>query len=317
MGEHTKIEWCDHTFNPWRGCSKVAAGCANCYAERQAKRNPKAMGTWGPEGTRVNASETAWKQPVRWNRKASRLLSAWAKGVELHGGDEAACVAAGYIQPQRPRVFCGSMCDVFEDRPDLEAPRRRLFDMIYRLTALDWLILTKRPDVAYEWIGGSSGAGLAEWPVHFPSHVWLGFSASTQADLDRGIPQLFECPAAVRFLSLEPLLEPIDLQAVYGALPEGAIDCNYGESHRLGQCNCQRGVDWVIVGGESGPRARPCNVAWVRSIVQQCRATGVPCFSKQLGRRVVGEDWVYSVEDSKGANPEEWPEDLRVRDFPT
>src|SRR5690349_6943095 len=121
MGRDSAIEWTHHTFNPWRGCTKVSAGCAHCYAETWSKRNPKALGIWGDGGTRVIAAEAYWRQPLKWN---------------------AAAKAAG----ERHRVFCASLADVFEDRPELVESRERLLDVIYKTPDLDWLLLTKRPE---------------------------------------------------------------------------------------------------------------------------------------------------------------------------
>ncbi len=121
MGEGSKIQWTHHTFNPWRGCTHVSPGCEHCYAEALSKRNPAQLGTWGAGGTRVVASEAYWKQPERWNRAAE---------------------AAG----ERHRVFCASLADVFEDRPELVEPRERLWRLIVATPHLDWLLLTKRPE---------------------------------------------------------------------------------------------------------------------------------------------------------------------------
>ncbi len=281
MGEQTKIEWTDHTFNPWRGCTEVSPGCDNCYARRLAMRNPRVLGSWGPEGKRVITSETGWKEPLRWDRAAEKA------GV-------------------RRRVFVGSMMDVFEDRPDLVAPRQRLQNLIYECTQLDWLLLTKRPKEAYDLIGGSSGTGLKIFRYFFPN-VWLGVSVENQETADERIPLLLKLPAAVRFVSCEPLLERVELP----------LDpSSPGDDH---------GIDWVIVGGESGPRVRPCSVDWIQAIVTQTHAAGIPCFVKQLGSELYDPLWYGegTPEDSrmllkhpKGGDPAEWPEDLRVRQFP-
>jgi protein gp37 len=301
MGEATKIQWCDATFNPWRGCTKISAGCANCYAETQSKRNPSVLGVWGDRGTRVVASETMWRQPLKWDREAKN---------------------AG----ERRRVFCASLADVFEERPELVAPRQRLFELIGGTRNLDWLLLTKRPEVAVEhwplWSGYALGGCIRQnLPIDgllrdnlVVSNIWLGVSVENRATLGR-IDVLRKIPAAVRFLSLEPLLED------------------------LGQINLE-GIHWVIIGGESGSQARPCHVEWIRSLVGQCQAAGVPCFTKQLGKRIRwmpkhgpcglwpdhvrfeyqrgGEDSAHHIilRDPKGGDPEEWATDLRVRAFP-
>jgi len=188
--------------------------------------------------------------------------------------------------------------------------RRDFFALIDRCQNLDFLLLTKRPENIrrmwpFLWWRGNNGMSAAP-PDR--SNVWLLFSASDQESLDAGLPHLLACRDLVPVLglSLEPLVGPVDLGSAHmKACPHGGV----------GKHVCDA-VDWVIVGGESGPRARPCNVEWIRSVVEQCRAAGVPCFVKQIGARAVGEDWVYSCEDVKGGDPLEWPEDLRIRQIP-
>jgi protein gp37 len=261
MAERTGISWTDATFNPWRGCAKVSDGCKNCYAETFSGRNPAVLGVWGPNGTRPVAAESAWRQPRAWDRKAAR------DGV-------------------RRRVFCASLSDVFEDRPDLEAPRARLWDLIRATPHLDWQVLTKRPEL----IGKLMPAGA--WP-----NVWLGTSVESQEWAWR-IDALGDAPqeVPVRFLSAEPLLGPLTLWDVLG------------------------GIQWVIVGGESGGEARPCRLAWVRDLVIQCEDRNVAVFVKQLGRRPVLPDrpglFPVAIADAKGGDVEEFPADLRVRRFP-
>lgn len=363
MGEATKIQWTDHTFNPWRGCSKVHTGCTNCYADRQSRRNPGLLGIWGDEsqgGTRVVASEEMWRQPVKWNAAAEK---------------------AG----ERRRVFCASLADVFEEfagqmraddgsllwvneagqyerqalpgRSDaiffeqgfkplrLDDVRLRLFALIDATPWLDWQLLTKRPgniqrfwwqrkDVEYMPEAGQRN----DYGLRRRENVWLGTSVSDQATADAAVGKLLECRdlAPVLFLSAEPLVGPVDLDVDglwFGKCPHcidqspdwetGVVECR-----RCEQCpgkNNEAEIDWVIVGGESGPKARPCDVAWVRSIVQQCKAAGVACFVKQLGavayERVQNEvgawkDGMFPLRDPKGGDPDEWPEELRVREFP-
>lgn len=274
MAETTKIQWAHATFNPWRGCQKVSPGCQNCYAETQARRNPRVLGEWGPEGERVIASETYWKLPLKWDREAQ---------------------AAG----ERRRVFCASLADFAEVRPELVAPRQRLFELIGVTEHLDWLLLTKRPEVALEnwplWAGMAMGARLKAGLLNKAfglviPNVWLGVSVEDQARKGR-IDILRQIPAAVRFLSLEPLLEDL-----------GELDLS--------------GIHWVIIGGESGPKARPNRLEWDRSLIAQCRGAGVSCFEKQLGARPE-EERPLRLRDPKGGDPAEWPADLRVREFPT
>lgn len=291
MSADTKIEWCHATFSPWRGCQRVSPGCEHCYAETLSARNPSVLGTWGPNGSRVIASESYWRQPLAWDRAAAK---------------------AG----ERRRVFCASLADVFEDREELVPSRHRLFRLIKATPWLDWLLLTKRPEIAHRLLPVEA----REHGEHaFFPNVWLGVSVEDQQRADERIPVLLDTPAAVRFLSIEPMLGPVDLGP--------KMCCDGRDCACMGKptdlpliCggSCDNWIDWVIVGGESGPGARPCDIAWVRSIVAQCRAAGVACFVKQLGS-VVGGLGLSRAEvrmRSKGGDPDEWPEDLRVREFP-
>jgi len=504
----------------------------NCYAEAQSKRNPKTLGVWGPNGTRVVASEEMWRQPLKWERDVETTVEVW--------------------KDDRPRVFCGSLCDVFEDWPGrptfapekidgeevspvawygpvktsagivdqvcragqmlgsgvgssfhvwaeryssatLEDVRARLFSLIDSTPSLDWLLLTKRPEnVRRMWpnvvVAPTAPLGEEEWreiPGHEPyfasshgrirgprgiiagdtndtghrrvtlhgsrgrhreqsyrlvllafvgpppspsaearhldgdatnncltnlawgsqsdnwddskrhgthrrysklttDHVrqireryangesfasiardfsvsstqignvckgeqwntkparwncWLGTSIACQEDADKNIPELLKCRklAAKLFLSIEPLIGEVNLRRFFAHSFRCASYCGqrrgFDESAR--PCDCGRPrIDWVIVGGESGPKARPCDIAWIRSIVRQCKDAGVPVFVKQLGASpteyvvtAIGQDAYGNVDDDgryevmklrdpKGGDPAEWPEDVRVREVP-
>lgn len=318
MGANTKIEWTTHTFNPWRGCEKVSPGCANCYAEATSKRNPKVLGEWGPNGRRVIAAEGYWKKPEAWDGAAKR---------------------AG----ERHRVFCASLADVFEGRPELVKPRGRLLKLIKLTPNLDWLLLTKRPqDVLrlVEEVRDSGGEGreiASSWCNGCPpSNLWLGTSVEDQERADERIPWLLKAPAAIRFLSCEPLLGPLNLK---GFLRPKTGD--YGECLRCGFMDmtlgharlCTGVIDWVIVGGESGRQARPCRRAWIEGLMHDCEAAGAACFVKQLGAAFSDEtNGIAGValqvpdeaaplislrlKDRKGGDMEEWPARLRVRQLP-
>lgn len=288
MGYATAIEWTHHSFNPWRGCTKVSAGCANCYAETLSARNPKVLGVWGDKGTRVVASESMWREPLKWNAQAER---------------------AG----QRRRVFCASLADVFERRDELIAPRARLLKLIRATPWLDWLLLTKRPENVLECVKESDAGYWSDWRFGYrvPENVWLGFSAENQTTFDERFDHARQIPCVVRFASLEPLLGPIDISAAYwiGECYDPGTDKGYPVK--------DRGLEWVIVGGESGPLSRACRVSWVRSLVAQCRAAAIPCFVKQLGAVAIGpESYRIRLAHPKGGDPSEWPSDLRVREFP-
>lgn len=273
MGETTGIEWTDHTFNPWRGCTKISEGCAHCYADTASKRNPKVLGVWGPQGKRVVAADAYWNQALRWN------LDAQDAGM-------------------RRRVFCASLADVFEDwdgpmhRPNGEVDSRSMDDvrkdlllLMMATPSLDWLLLTKRPERMRRFF-------VDEYRMSTPMpNVWLGASVEDQKAADERIPILLDTPAAVRFLSCEPLLGLVDLRlwlnfAFHQCILPGRTWHRRGE--RCDACgeefpNREPSLDWVIVGGESGAHARQMDVEWVRSIRDQCQAAGVAFFFKQWG----------------------------------
>lgn len=271
MGENTAISWTDHTFNPWWGCTKVSPGCTSCYAETFSNR--LALGIWGANAPRRFFGDKHWNEPRKWNAKAAKAGA-------------------------RARVFCASMADVFEDRRDLDAPRARLWDLIEQTPALDWLLLTKRPERMIDL----SRWGSSPWP----RNVWAGTTVEDQRRADERIPWLLRVPAAVRFLSCEPLMEGVDIGEW---LDPSAGPLMSDESP----------IDWVICGGESGGRARPFDLAWARSLRDQCAAAGVPYFFKQAGARPVldpATDALVAISARSGADPAEWPEDLRVQQFP-
>ena len=301
MGEASKIEWTDHTYNPWWGCARVSPGCECCYAETFAKRTGHAV--WGVAAERRFFGEKHWNEPRRWDREAA---------------------AAG----RRARVFCASMADVFEERPDLIAERRKLWDLVGETPHLDWLLLTKRPANIRKMV--PRGWFWDRWP----RNVWVGTTVEDQRRADERIPVLLEVPAPVRFLSCEPLLDAVDLTRVRKM--EGSelrINALRSPLDTFGQRARQvhREIDWVIVGGESGPGARDFELQWARRIVADCRGSGVPVFVKQLGARPISESdddrrfvgdmnlprrFRLILADRKGGDERDWPEDLRVREFP-
>jgi protein gp37 len=261
MGENTKIEWASHTFNPWMGCTKVSPACDHCYAEvSTAVRSTEARTgkkLWA--GARHRTAN--WTGPVRWDREAA---------------------AAG----KRARVFCASLADVF-DNVVPPAWRVDLFRLIAETPNLDWLLLTKRIGNAWPMMLQVSEACMGgQEPL---PNVWLGATVVNQAEADRDIPKLLATPARIRFLSIEPMLGPMDLRPYLKPLcdagsipaPGGGRTCPRCNGHRM-RGGCLQ-VDWVIVGGESGPHARPMHPAWVRSIRDQCAAAGVPFHFKQWG----------------------------------
>jgi protein gp37 len=218
MGEVTAIPWTDHTFNLVWGCTKISPGCTNCYAERNAKRY--GCNVWG-QAERRTLSEGYWRKPLKWNRKAAQ-------------------------NGHRPRVFCGSMCDLFEDHPTVEHERQKLWSLIRQTPALDWLLLTKRADRIKACLPDDWGTRYA--------NVWLGVTIEN-ADYKWRADYLRAIPALIRFVSYEPAIGPLELDLA--------------------------GIDWLIYGGESGPKHRPDSPEWARSIKAQCEAGGTAFFFKQ------------------------------------
>lgn len=320
MGENSGIQWTTHTFNPWVGCQRVSPGCEHCYAEAYDKRvggaklpdGTKAL-RWGPSAPRVRTSAANWRKPLAWDKAAA---------------------AAG----RRDRVFCSSLADVFEGRPELAPWRLDLLELIRITPHLDWLLLTKRPNAVLPLLREVRQAFTAASPLHTwlaswlehgrpPANVWFGTTVEDQRRANERIPELLKVPAAVRFLSCEPLLERVDLTDIRWGNGD-FCDALRPNSYRGGLES--PGVDWVIIGGESGPGARPFALEWARDLVRQCRAAGVAPFVKQLGQRPVApvnetggvvlgssfEPVPLRLRDHHGGDPTEWPEDLRVREFP-
>lgn len=390
MGENSNIEWCDHTFNPWTGCTKIAPGCANCYAETQRARY--GFDEWGPGKPRKRTSATYWKQPLKWNREAEK---------------------AG----KRAKVFCASFADVFDDEVPNEW-RDDLFRLILSTPWLDWLLLTKRPEHAQACMenleqnriettllgfrlrfSANNIVPCPQWPI---PNVWLGVSIANQADADKNIPILLKVPSAIRFISAEPLIGGVSLHPFTHTADE-IESVRLGAEYDPAECDCCGGdgyvsyiehpetwgedcpgevdhevvcpdcggdgqswwgrrttlvqpnkLDWVIVGGESDRGARPFDLYWARSIIRDCKAAGVPVFFKQAGSSAFttehedfpvaskfpganahifaggvlkpctgGESaftgeaaYRWPTKDRKGGDPSEWPQDLRVREFP-
>lgn len=232
MTENSKIEWTDHTFNPWVGCTKISPGCDHCYAESWAKR-AGTPGLWNGERRRTSVDN--WKQPLKWNAKAG------AAGV-------------------RARVFCASLADVFDNLVSNHW-RWDLFALIRKTPNLDWLLLTKRIGNARVMLNSAAAAALDDIPGT-PSwdrspwpNVWIGATVVNQDEADRDIAKLLDVPAQVRFLSCEPLLGEIDFAGRWIDLVDPRVHENILER-----------IDWVIVGGESGGGARGMDLGWAQLI---------------------------------------------------
>lgn len=251
MAKNSHIEWTNHTFNPWWGCHKVSPACDNCYAETWAKRVGQTI--WGQRAPRRFFGDTHWQEPLKWNRDAA------AEGT-------------------RARVFCASMADVFECQAALKEARARLWSLIDKTPNLDWLLLTKRPQHVLS---------MAPWGEDWPPNVWIGTSVENQRLAELRLPFLLAIPAAIRFLSCEPLLGPLDLRRWF---------------NRPGY----HPIDWVIAGGESGPQSRPMHPNWVLGLMHQCQSAKTPFHFKQWGHwapvdstRVSGSHKTLTVHDER------------------
>ncbi len=315
----TAIEWTDEAWNPVTGCTKVSPGCAHCYAETFAERFRGLPGHPFEQGFALKLWPERLTKPFTW---------------------------------RKPRkVFVNSMSDLFHEAVPFE-----FIDRVFAVMALTpqhtYQVLTKRPERMREYLttivvrdGFSYGAEERIFEIAFAlakernlpgpvwvtlplPNVWLGTSTENQHWLDIRVPELLATPAAVRFLSCEPLLSGLDLRTF---LPATLPALDRAVSGPRGEC-----IDWVVVGGESGATARPCDLAWIRSIVAQCKAAGTACFVKQLGAKPYTSDLGalaaplavrrsrlqadgsvhYNLRDRKGGNPDEWAEDLRVREWP-
>jgi len=339
MSEFTGIAWCDSTVNFWSGCTKVSPGCEHCYAEELSKRFggidlrkedcSGTIGQWGPGAPR-KVHDGAFKLAHRLNKKPWVCDRGCELTVGLAFGNECGC--GGTLH--RRRIFSLSLGDIMD--PEVPIPLlARALDKIRQCPDVDWLLLSKRWELwrervsaAADHLYGEDDNWLVDWLQGVaPRNVWIIASAEDQQRADERIPELLNIPAVVRGLSLEPLLGPINIFKHCDWCGAEIAD------HDCETIDDDYKIDWVIVGGESGPKARPCNIEWVRSIKDQCAAAGVDCFVKQLGSNPYADVAVTSdhpvlagmigvenrklkLNHSKGGDPTEWPEDLRVRQWP-
>ena len=302
MSDKSGIAWTNATWNPVTGCTKVSAGCKNCYAEREWPRlaaNKRSVSYFGRAFTDVAYHEDRLDQPLRWSK--ARM------------------------------IFVNSMSDLFhEDVPD------KLIDKVFAVMALaekhTFQVLTKRPERMRDYLNtknrinrigdvampqvSPNNYGVLEWPI---PNIWLGVSVEDQDAADSRIPLLLETPAAVRWVSAEPLLERVEL--------------GFAMPWRLRGAAFNHTLDWVVCGGESGPHARPMHIDWVDKLKWDCKKAGVPFFMKQLGAAFVDEkngiagaglkvdaDVACMVskrlKNRSGADMDEWPEYLKNREWP-
>lgn len=344
MGDRSKIQWTDATWNPIRGCTRVSEGCRRCYAERVAARFSKpgqpyhGLARWvsHASGLEYEDRAAAGDAEPRWTGEVRLVLD--------HIDDP-----LRWTKPRR--IFVNSMSDLFH--PGVEFS---WLDEIFAVMALaqqhTFQILTKRPERAHQYflsviadhferwlkeqvhkLRAMPGRGAARsadrinlrWPLR---NVWLGTSAENQPTANERIAALRRVPAAVRFVSYEPALELVDfdeagaflIDAEAAGVADDPLAANLlSRAVNEGRGDVRRWIDWLIVGGESGPGARSFDVAWARSAIAQCRKAGVPVFVKQLGSewaRLMAPRAPARRFHAKGGEPTEWPEDLRVREMP-
>lgn len=299
MAEKTAITWCDSTFNPWIGCSKISPACDHCYAERMMDHRLHRV-QWGAGQPRQRTIEANWRLPLAWNKRAfvECPQCGWRGEWEQANVRAGCCPRCNHLprtyKLARRRVFCASLADVFDNEVE-ESWRLDLFRLIHKTPHLDWLLLTKRIGNARSMLTAAicqlDPAG--EWPVPLPN-AWLGITVVNQAEADRDIPKLLAAPVAKRFLSIEPMLGPVYVEDI----PDSAGGVCLKPLAGLrwigdGQGRCEvratgGRIDWVICGGESGPHARPMHPNWVRSLRDQCAAAGVPFHFKQWGEWAPG-----------------------------
>lgn len=342
------IAWTDHTWNPIRGCSRVSKGCENCYAEQVAKR-------WSGPGQPYEGLvriDKDGKSKAQWNGRV--------KFIDEHLTDP--------LHWTRPRtVFVNSMSDLFHDNVSF-SEIAAIFGVMAASPRHTFQVLTKRPGRArafFGWVAaqdigldGTAGrlhcvfealrAEVGEelhtkhcadpdgpWPL---PNVWLGVSVEDQESANQRIPHLLACPAAVRWVSYEPALGPVDfrhIDADSAGHEWGQIDSLTGKNSDMGRPwrDAPGKLDWIVIGGESGTGARPFDLAWARSVLSQARKAGAACFVKQLGANAmdppnglcgaatVVPDHAEAIvnkrlKDRKGGDMDEWPENLRVREWP-
>lgn len=221
MAEQTGISWTDHTFNPWWGCTKIAAGCDNCYAAALDKRT--GGNYWNGDKPRRTSNQN-WAKVRAWDRKAKKL------GVST-------------------KVFCGSMCD-WCDKNAPEGALDDLWQLIRETPNLEWQLLTKRATLIKKRLP-------ADWGDGYPN-VWIGVTVENKIEGFKRLDALRGIPAKLKFISAEPLLEELD------------------------NINLD-GIDWIIIGGESGPNSRPMNPLWASKLIDQADDQGIPLWFKQIG----------------------------------
>jgi len=319
MAEKSKISWTDSTLNFWEGCTKVSAGCANCYAEARDKRFTGGK-LWG-KGAPRRKSKSAVRAALAMNRKPW-ICDECGKALPatMHEGRFETCMHYDQSRMHRRRIFSLSLGDWLDDEVPIEWLAEML-DTIQQCGDVTWILCTKRPEnfqARFDECGATyrlhpKYQDLVKWLHDWktgnpPNNIILLTSVENQEQADKRIPELLKIPAACRGLSLEPLLGPVNL--------ESSLALWKPRAYVLEPRNY---IDWLIIGGESGPNARPCNVDWIRSLVQQGNDSVAATFVKQLGANRENVGLTYTgkfIADKKGGDPAEWPANLQVQQWP-
>jgi protein gp37 len=313
VADNSKIEWTEATWNPVTGCTKVSPGCDHCYAETFAERFRGVPGHHFEQGFDVVLRPERLDQPLRW-RKPRRIFTNSMSDL---------------FHKDIPANFIARMFAVMALAPQhtfqVLTKRHGRMATLLNSPGFHWKVCEiapeygKNPDLAQDYVRST-------WPL---PNVWLGVSVENQHWADIRIPALLQTPSAVRWLSCEPLLGPVDLSVVPGLQGQYGHD---GRHHGTGEPGCPRWlhhhhdercrfpIDWCVAGGESGPGARPMQLEWARSLREHCRDSRVPFFVKQLGSVWASDTWYggerVSKTDKKGGDWQFWPNDLRVREYP-
>lgn len=330
MSDGTKIQWTDASWNPVTGCTKVSPGCAHCYiVTTPAFRIAGRKFVDGSTDIRFHAQRLP--QPLSWRRP--RRIFVTSLGDLFHEAIPDAFIARVYgvmvaaywhefqVLTKRPERRLALLRDeVFRELVRAEAAQ-----LINALRGYDHVRPPGDKSRAY-W----GTVNLASWYEGAARNIWEGVTAENQRWADQRIPELLATPAAVRFVSYEPALGPVDFDHIDCTSDSdpgfSALTWTEDDEGTLGDAV----LDWIIVGGESGPGARPFDIEWARSVVRQCQAAGVACFVKQLGAKPQVQEsdryylngWhepgprILRFHDRKGGDMSEWPEDLRMREFP-
>lgn len=280
MAQQSKIQWTDATWNPWHGCKKVSPGCKFCYMYRDKER-------YGQDPTTVLRSKSTFDAPLKWSFEMQA-------GMMPHEDTSKVKAFPGM------KIFTCSWSDFFIEESDQWRPEA--WEIIRQTPEFAYQILTKRPERIAQCLPPDWGEGY--------SNVWLGVSIESQDQIGR-MGQLYSIPAQTRFLSVEPLIGHVNLWELLTSYPTFDDPGNAGEPIFWG-------MDWVIVGGESGNETgkykyRPCELRWIETIIEQCVVSGVPVFIKQLGTHLAKK---MGLKDRHGGDWSEWPEWLRLREFP-